>query len=189
MKITTKFFTVCVLFFSFQAFAENEFALEAGFRQQNGDTPTGVSAKPVTGYQVGGLAYFPISDQFYFRTGLMYTQRTIKGEIDTSPVTDIEYKMNYVDIPLTGFYKFSDFGGVFAGVIFSSNFEKSWSISGRSLTEQDVKSTVLPFVVGGTFKFLPQVGMTAYYEFMSGEVARDLKNYRAVGVNLAVFFE
>lgn len=177
-----------VLLISAQAFAENEFALEAGFRQQNGDTPSGVTPKPFTGYQFGGLGYFPLANDFYFRTGLMYTQRTLRGSVVDSTV-DLEYKMNYVDIPLTAFYKFSDFGGVFGGLIFSSNFEKSWSIDGRSVTDVDVKSSILPFVIGGSFKFMPQVGFSAYYEFMSGEVARDLKNYRAVGVNLAVYFE
>lgn len=167
----------------------NEFALEGGFRQQNGDTPTGITAKPVTGYQVGGLAYFPLASEFFLRTGLMYTQRTIRGEVTATPTIDLQYTMNYVDIPVTGFYKFSDYGGVFGGVIFSNNFEKSWSVSGRTTTELDVKSSIFPFVVGANFKFLPQVGASVYYEFMSGEVARDLKNYRAVGVNLAVYFE
>jgi hypothetical protein len=92
-------------------------------------------------------------------------------------------------VPLTAFYKFSDFGGVFAGVVLANNFEKSWSVSGRSVDDVDVRSTLIPAVLGASFKFLPQVGMSVFYELIGGEVARDLKNYKAVGVNLAVYFE
>jgi hypothetical protein len=176
------------LFLSVPAFAESQFALEGGFRQQNGETPSGITAKPVTGYQFGGLGYFPIVNDFYFRTGLFYTQRTLRGDRVDSTV-DYEYKMNYVDVPLTAFYKFSDFGGVFAGVVLANNFEKSWSVSGRSVDDVDVRSTLIPAVLGASFKFLPQVGMSVFYELIGGEVARDLKNYKAVGVNLAVYFE
>lgn len=177
-----------VLASSGTAFAQ-EFSIEGGFRQQSGELATGVSAKPVTGYQFGGLAYLPISGEWHFRTGLFYTQRTIKGEVSSPSRLDLEYKMNYVDVPLTAFYKFSDQGGIFGGVILSNNFEKSWSVNGASQADKDVKSLIFPFVVGASFKFVPQFGMSVYYEFLAGEAARDLKNYKAVGVNLAFYFE
>lgn len=170
--------------FSTSAFADGDFSLEVGVRQQSGEAETtGVSSKSEIGYQFGGVGAFQLNGAWYFRTGLLYTQRNLT--VETTTPTKNKISMNYADIPLTAMYKFEDYAGVFAGLIASVNLDHSIE-GGGNLT--DVKSPYMPIVVGGTFKFAPQMGGTIYLEMGGGEVAKNYKNFRAIGANLAITF-
>ena len=96
--------------------------------------------------------------------------------------------MNYFDVPVTALYKINDFAGIYGGLIVATNLEKTWKLGGSSTDAQDVKSPILPFVMGAQLKFHPDMGVNLYYE-MAGEIAKGLSNYKAVGANLMFTFE
>lgn len=162
-------------------------ALEGGFRQQNGDVDNGKGISPQTAFQIGGTVSFPIEGAIFLRTGLFYTQRPLKAKNRTTDL-EMEFRMNYFDIPVTAMYQFNEFAGVYGGLIVATNLEKTWKVDGTAVDAVDVKSPALPFVMGAQFKFLPDVGADVYYE-MAGDVAKGLSNYKAVGVNLMFTFE
>lgn len=185
MKITIFSFLALVVFMTSQAFAAGEFGIEAGIRNQSGSTDvTGWSTQSKMGFQLGGVGAFEISGPLYFRTGLLYTQRPLGV---SNGVSDGNIKLNYVDFPLNLMYKFEDYAGVFGGVNLAVNMDNS--CDGICSKVNDVKSMIVPIVVGATFKFAPQLGATIYFEAGSGEVAAGLKDYRAVGANLKVTFD
>lgn len=158
--------------------------IELGIRQQSGEVDGNASAKSQTGFQAGGVAAFQISGPWHVRTGLLYTQRPL---VSTLAGSDTKVSMTYLDIPVAAMYKFEDYAGVFAGVSVAMNLDSSCDNGCTKV--QDVKSMYVPLILGATFKFAPQLGATLYFETGSGEVARGLKNYRAVGANLLITFD
>lgn len=159
-----------------------DFYLEAGFRQQAGEvTSVSATAKSQVGYQFGGIALVDMGESFALRTGMMYVQRPLVSETNG---TENKYSLNYFDIPVAAQFKIADYASVFAGITVGLNIDAT-ATSGNVT---DVKSPIIPFVLGASFKFAPQLGGTIFYETMSGDVANGLKNYRAVGLNLAVYF-
>jgi hypothetical protein len=178
------FLSVASLLFIFtsQAFADSDFGVEIGIRQQSGDVSGGGSTSSQTGIQGGVVGAFEINGPLYFRTGMLYTQRPLT--VDGAP--DVRVSLNYVDIPIELMYKFQDYAGVFAGVVAALNLDHS---ADHGYTVTGTKSSILPFIFGATFKFAPQFGGTIYYETQSGDVADGLKDYRAVGANLLITFE
>jgi hypothetical protein len=83
--------------------------------------------------------------------------------------------------------KFEDWMGVYAGVALSVNLDKS-SDNTNVVKLVDVKSLVVPFQMGVTFKFMPELGLNLYFE-QFGDVAEGLKSYRSVGANLLFTME
>jgi len=169
-----------------------DFELEIGFRQQSGDTSlTDYTSTSQNGIQGGAIGLFPLNENLYFRTGMLYTQRPLVLKPTASGATgsEITNSINYLDVPLTVMYKVEDYGGVFVGLTLANQFDKSCSSSASTCTIDDIKTPLLPFIFGGTFKFAPQVGATLYFETYGGDVAKNLKNYRALGVNLFFSFE
>lgn len=160
--------------------------LEMGFRQQSGDaTITNYSASSQTGFQFGAVALTQFTPKIFLRSGGLYTQRPIG--IDNS---DSKIGLNYLDIPLTVFYKFADYGGVYGGVNFSTFFDGNCSMpNGLTCKVPSRKSPIMPLVLGGMFKIAPQFGVSLYYETMSGEVADGLGNFRAFGANFFITFD
>lgn len=162
------------------ALADIDYGLEVGIRQQSGDVD-GVSTKSQMGMQFGATAHFPISGPLHLRTGMLYTQRPLV--VEQSP--DNKVTMNYLDVPVALMYKFEEYAGVFVGISLGLNLDKN----ADSGTITDVKSPLIPFLIGASFKFAPELGATLYYESASGEAARGLKDYRAVGANLMITFD
>jgi hypothetical protein len=170
--------------FSATAMADGDFGLEVGIRQQSGDIDaTANSISSGMGYQFGGTGAFQLSGSWYFRTGLLYTQRNTKLESSITATTS-KISMNYADVPLTIMYKFEDYAGVFGGVIAALNLDSKIEGAGKVA---GVKTPYIPFVIGATFKFAPQLGGTLYLE-TGGSVSDDLNSYRAVGANLVITF-
>ena len=166
------------------AWADEDYGLEVGIRQQSGDVDGGASTKSQMGLQFGATAHFPLSGPLHLRTGMLYTQRpmTVEGGVGGA---DNKISMNYLDIPVALMYKFEEYAGVFAGVSLAMNLDKSADFG----TVTDVKSPLMPIIIGASFKFAPQMGVALYYESASGEVAKGLKDYRAVGANLMITFD
>lgn len=180
-----KLVVLASVFFSVVTWAD--MGVEVGFRSQSGAGASGTSAKSETGYQAGVVGQFPLSGQLAARAGLMYTQRPLTVTDDTTQQST-KAQLNYFDVPVALMYKFDDAAGVFAGVVLGMNLDSSCSgVAGCKIN--DPKSMVTPFQLGASFKFAPQVGATVYFETMSGDVAQNLSNYRAVGANLLITFD
>lgn len=171
---------LAVLSVSSAAMADEDYGLEVGIRSQSGDVAPAVgTTSSQMGLQFGATAHFLINGPLHLRTGMLYTQRPIVVK-----QAGVEYKvsMNYLDIPLALMYKFEEYAGVFAGVSLAMNLDKSSDIGPIN----DVKSPLMPFIIGASFKFAPNLGVALYYENASGEAADGLKDYRAVGANLMI---
>lgn len=164
-----------------------DLSIEVGARQQSGDYATGYTTNSLIGMQLGGVALFPLDGALSFRSGVMYTQRPLEIKRRSDNET-AKLNLTYFDIPLGVFYKFEDYGGFFVGTGLSMLLEKSCS----GITSCEVlgaKSPVLPFQLGASFKFMPQVGATFYYEMIGSDVADNQSNYRAIGMNLSFSFD
>lgn len=161
--------------------ADMDYAVEVGVRQQSADVE-GASADSQMGMQFGVTANVPVSGAVNFHTGMLYTQRNI---LVKTPGGDSKVEMSYLDIPVTLMYKFEEYVGVYAGVAVALNLDKK----AEHGTVEDVKSPLMPLLLGVSFKFAPNFGANLYYENASGEAAKFLKDYRAVGVNLMVTFD
>lgn len=166
--------------FTSAAFAEIDYGMEVGIRQQSGDVDSG-STKSQMGMQFGVSAHMPISGPWHLRTGMLYTQRplTVEGTPDN------KVTMNYLDVPVALMYKFEEYAGVFGGISLGLNLDKNADVG----TVTKVKSPLMPILIGTSFKFAPNLGATLYYESAGGEVAQGLKDYRAVGANLMITFD
>lgn len=174
---------IIVLLASMSAYAVNysDAAFEIGFRQQNGTVTGTADEKAKTGYQVGVSGSIPMTDILSFRSGLFYVEKSIG--LDTTPKTEI--KFTYFQVPVTLMAKLMDNLGVYAGV----NAEFNLGDDCTSNSCQNVESMTTPFVVGTAFKFAPQMGANLFFESGSGEVADDIKDFKAVGVNLMITFD
>lgn len=170
-----------------------DMAVEVGLRQQSGSVDgAGTSTKSEMGYQLGFVGVFPIAEAFGVRSGLMYVSRPLTIETDSGlPTGSGKVTLNYFEVPVAASYQFEDYANIFAGVALSMNLDSTYSgsgaLSGRKV--EDVKSIVVPIILGASFKVAPQIGGTVFFETLSGDVAKGLKDYKAVGVNLAVTFE
>ncbi len=187
MNWISSFFLTLIL--SIQAWALGspaDFGLEVGFRQQSGDSPIGFTAKTQTATQVGAVATFHLGEQFGLRTGAFYTPRSL---VLTNDTTREENKttLNSFDVPLALNYRFEDFASVFAGLALAVNLDSSCTSANCKVSE--IKTPLLPFQMGVSFKFAPQMGATLYFENISGSVAKDLSGFRAVGANFLLTFE
>ncbi len=157
------------------------FGVEGGFRQQSGDVATGYSTSSQVGYTFGAVGYMDISEKLAFRSGIMYTQRPLKVTSDQTKESS-NVSMTYFDVPVGLMLKFEEWMGAYAGVALSVNLDKT-SSNTNVIKLQDVKSLVVPFQFGVTFKFMPEMGLNLYFE-QFGDVADGLKSYRSVGANL-----
>ncbi len=157
--------------------------LEGGFRWSSADAKNSTSNKQTLGFQIGGSGVFDIATNFAIKSGLFYTERAFKNSFGSA--TEVTGKITYFDIPVLLMFKFEDYAGVYLGPALS--FKMSDEISQDSL--QNVKGSVVPFLVGGQFKFAPNMGVNIYFESVSGAIADNLENSRSVGANLLLTFD
>lgn len=183
MTLLKHLLLVATLGFSTQGFAALDYALEIGPRMQNGNTVNSAAElDSKMNFQVGLSGNLPIAEKWAFRTGLFYTQRNVVLKANNVE-SDVEFSS--VDIPVTLLYRFEDYAGVFFGLNLVSNLDSS--ISNGTL--QDVESLQTPLVLGASFKFAPQLGLSVYYEIGNSEVAQGLEKFRAIGANLLITFD
>jgi hypothetical protein len=181
MKKLVLAFVLALGFTSSFAMAEIDYGLEVGTRQQSGDSGAGVATKSRMGMQFGVTGHMPISGALHLRTGMLYTERSII--LQSTPENKVA--MNYLDVPIALMFKFEEYAGVYLGISLALNLDKSAEVG----TVTNVKSTMTPLLFGASFKFAPNYGLALYYESASGEVAKDLQDYRAVGANLMITFD
>lgn len=159
------------------ALADVDYQLEVGVRQQSGDVDSPATAKSQMGMQFGATTHLPLGEKWHFRTGMLYTQRPLIVE---NASVETKVSINYLDVPVALMFKFEEHIGVFFGVHLGLNIDKT--------NAEDVKSPIMPFVLGTSFKFAPNMGAVLYYD-NGAEVAEGLKNSRAVGANLTITFD
>ncbi|MBY0554477.1 porin family protein [bacterium] len=154
-------------------------AVEVGFKWNTTKVNNSTSDKQVMGYQLGISTVANMSDSFGVRTGLFYTERPFESDFAAS---NSKGKFTYFEVPLQLMFKIEDYAGVYVGP--SLAVKLSDEVSPGSLT--DVKSMVIPLTFGAAFKFLPNFGINAFFETVSGDLANNVSNSRAVGVNLLI---
>ena len=186
-----KLFTAAAVIFSMVSVAHAEVAysmpsLEVGFKLNTMDGKNSTSNKQSQAFQAGGSIVFDFAENFGLKTGLMYSERTFKNEY-TSALTN-EGKITYFDIPVHLMFKFEDYAGIFFGPSFSTKMGDECKASTGSCNLTDVKSMIMPITFGAQFKFMPNLGLSLFFETISGEVAKDLESSRGVGANLLFTF-
>ena len=170
---------------SFTASA-NDFAAAVGFRSNSADgAVAGQSVSSKSGIGAGVIGFFDMASQFQIRTGFLYNQRNVSIK-DSGVEADLD--LSYVDVPITGMYKFADYAGAFAGPVLALLASKDCKIAGGC--SYNPEGMVLGFQFGASFKFAPQLGAEVYYEMLPSQYWKGaLKNGRTVGVNLLFTFE
>lgn len=153
-------------------------AAEVGFKWNTATITNSVSDKQEVGFQLGVSAVFNLSENFGLKSGMFYTERPFKSEIslNNSP----KGKLTYFEVPVLFMFKFEDFAGAYVGP--SLAVKLGDEITPGSL--KDIKSFVVPITFGAQFKFTPVLGANVFFEIVPGDLATDLSNSRAVGVNL-----
>jgi hypothetical protein len=185
-----KFFLTAVLFLAAaQAQAQIGFGALIGMRSNQAETDIrNATVNSRTGTHFGVLALFPVVKALEVRTGFIYTQRYSEITNTASGVVSIDY--SYFDVPMTLMYRFSEAAGVFGGPVIAFNQSKEVSCSkNTSCAALEVKSVVMPLQVGLNFKFAPQMGGEAFFEYTSGDLSTNVANMRSVGGNFVYYFE
>lgn len=170
----------------------SDFGIEAGIRQQSGSAGSTQTTTSQNGYQFGAAGFIPFGGaEFGLRTGLMYVSRPLSISNDSTVASgDAKINMTYFDIPVALAYKFTEAGYLFGGVSLAINLDSrvdsaSGALSSTKIT--NVKTPLIPILLGVNFKFTPEWGASLFFE-SGGDVADNLKNYRAVGANLTFSF-
>jgi len=162
-------------------------ALEMGARLNTADLTGATSNKQSQAFQFGGSIVFNLGSgdvkNFGLKTGLSYVERSFKNETGT---VKTEGKMTYADIPVHFMFKFEDYAGIFIGPSFS--MKMSDECTGCTGGIAGIKSTITPITFGGQFKFAPNFGLILFFE-KAGDLATDIKDSRAVGLNLLLTFD
>jgi hypothetical protein len=181
-KIILALFTTMV---SAAALAEVSYsmpALEAGFKWNSMDTVGATSSKQSLGIQLGGSTVFNFAPQFGLRTGLFYSERPFK--FDFSGV-ETSGKLTYAEVPAHFMFKFEDYAGIYLGPSFAMKLGDECT----NCTLTDVKGLIMPITFGAQFKFSPNLGLNLFFETVSSDLAKDLKNSRGIGLNVLFAFE
>jgi hypothetical protein len=166
-----------------------ELAGVGGLRSNDAKTDlANASITSKTAFQAGLLAWATFQGRIGGRSGFLYTQRHV--ELGPTQSGIVNFQFAYFDVPLTGTFRLGDNAWIFAGPILAFNFSKEVTCStAPTCSALDTKSFILPLQLGIDFKFAPQVGGEVFYEYTSGELAKNLSNMSSVGANLLIFFE
>lgn len=154
-------------------------AVEVGFKWNTAKVTNSISDKQEVGFQLGISTVLNFSESFGVKSGLFYSERPSQSEL--SATSTVKGKITYFDVPLLLMYKIEDYAGVYVGPSLAIKLGDESTPSG-SMT--DVKSMVMPITFGAQFKFTPVLGANVFFETIPGDVAKDVSNSRAVGVNL-----
>ncbi len=168
---------------STSVFAENrmDMGVLAGYRINDASTDVaGASINGKGGFQVGGLAFIPMSGQLSVRTGFIYAMRNYESEV--LGVKD-DIKFSHFDVPATVMYNFTDLGGIFAGA------NLSLKVADDCGAGCDAKSMFVSLQFGGDFKIAPQFAAEFYFETAPSEIADGIKDATAVVINGLFTFE
>ena len=157
-------------------------AVEGGFRWSSAELDQATSNKMDIGFQLGGSVVLNFTPEFGLKTGLLYVERPFKSEVAG---TEVKGKVSYFDVPAFFMFKLEDYAGIYAGPSFS--FKLADEITPGTMT--DIKGMVMPITLGAQFKFASNLGVNIFFETLPSEMAKGIKNSRAVGATLLVTFD
>jgi hypothetical protein len=180
---------VILMAWGFQVHAAQDFGIELGMRQQAGDVVAlGQSANSQAGFQGGVFYHHPLEGGVaHWRTGLLYTQRPLQSENDTTG-EKFDYHLDYIDIPFDILFKPQENIGFYFGFNVAINIAKSCS-GPTSCKITDVNTPLFPVVFGMTYKFTPKWGVDFYVDGVNSYDAKFLADYRSAGLNLMFSFD
>ncbi|WP_374028967.1 hypothetical protein [Bdellovibrio bacteriovorus] len=169
--------------------AATDYGFEIGGRQQAGDViGLNFSANSQWGFQGGFFANIATEQgPAHFRTGIFYTQRPLQSHNDVTG-NEIDFDLDYLDIPIALLIRPSEKFGVYMGFITSINLSKSCS-GDPACQVLDVDTPNFPVLFGFLYKATPKWGLNFYIDGGNGYVARGLADYKAVGLNLSFALE
>ena len=173
------------LSFSTAAFAQ-DFGLMAGVLDSNATVitsgtnslPSGTSSSGVFGFRAGGVMSIPLTDQFLFRSGLIFTQRHV--EVTNSGV-NATLDFDYIDIPVLGQFNITENFGVFGGLIAAASVNHSGTAENQTVTGTKALYPLIQVGINGTFQNM--FGVEAYYEMGLGDISDQVKNFGVFGAN------
>jgi len=162
-------------------------ALEVGFKWNSMDADGASSNKQKLGFQFGGSTVFNFHEKFGLRTGLFYSERPFK--FDSSG--DYEGKLTYAEVPVHFMFKIEDYAGIYLGpsIAIKMGDEVTCPAGITPCALTDTKGMIFPITLGAQFKFTPILGINLFFETVGSEVAKGLKNSRAIGANLMLTFD
>lgn len=183
-KLFFVYIVAALMFFVSQAHAQ-DIAIAVGLRSDSADAEVAsVKVNSKSNWQLGGIAFFDVNGPWKARTGFMYSNRIY--DVNTgNATTSGDYRMTYFDVPAGMMYKFSDYGGAFAGAVLALNVSKSCP----GATCSGVKSSPVGFQLGTSLKFAPQMGVDLYFESISGNLMDGIQNSKAVCADFLFMFD
>ncbi len=161
----------------------NEFAVTGGARFDNADSgTTGTTVEARLNLQAGLLGFIELGGKNYLRTGAEFATRSYGFKTTTVSLGDARFTS--FDVPVGYLYRFSDYGGIFAGGLFTFNFSKDCpgGCTGAS-------SSPIGLQFGSSFKIAPQIGGEVYFEMMNTKLANGIENAKAVVGQLYFSFD
>lgn len=161
----------------------NEFAVAGGARFDNADSGVaGTTVEARLNFQAGMLGFIELGGKNYLRTGAQFATRSYGFKTTTVSLGDARFTS--FDVPVGYLYRFSDYGGIFAGGLFTFNFSKDCpgGCTGASSSPVGVQ-------FGSSFKIAPQIGGEVYFEMMSTKMATGIENSKAVVAQLYFAFD
>lgn len=157
-------------------------AVEFGFKWNSADLDGVSSNKQDIGFQLGASTVFNFAPTFGLKTGLFYSERPFKAD---AAGTEVKGKVTYFEVPAFFMFKFEDYAGVYVGPSLAVKLGDEISPG----TLQDVKGMIIPITFGAQFKFVENFGANIFFETVPGDLAKGVKNSRAVGANLLFTFD
>jgi hypothetical protein len=154
-----------------------------GVRNDNADGTNGASISQKPSIQAGAIAKFPINEKIWIRSGLNFVPRAYTSSLNN---VSTDFKLTYFEIPAGLLYKFSDYGGIFAGAAINMIISKE---CGGSCDPASVSGTQTALQVGGSFKIAPQFGFELYYETLTSKIANGIENPRSLVANAMITFD
>lgn len=153
-------------------------AIEVGFKWNTATVASTISDKQEVGFQLGASVVFNFLEDFGLRSGMFYSERPFKSEFANG--TSSKGKITYFEIPAQMMFKFEDFAGVYIGP--SMAVKLGDEATAGTLT--NIKGFIMPITFGAQFKFISSFGTNIFFEVVPGDLAANVSNSRAVGVNL-----
>lgn len=140
-----------------------------------------------TGISFGSFFELNSKSKFIVRSGVLYSQRY--SRIENTNQGDVDVNYSYFDFPLHILLKVNPQIYFWGGTSVSFNFSKEIECSREVRCEaSSVKSVVFPFVGGGGFWYLPELGAEIFYEYIPGELSANVMNMSTLGLNLTYLF-
>jgi hypothetical protein len=156
--------------------AAADMGITLGYRSDSATANSGAAIESKNNVMIGGVGLVDLGPQIVLRLGFNYTPRSFG-------LVSGEAKFTYIDIPVGILWKFSDYGGAFAGV--NPSLMVSGSCPGGC---SGTANMPVGYQFGIQFKFAPQMGLAMYYESM-GALTQGIDSAKAVAVQFLYTFD